>query len=993
MLALAPTPKAASAARKVATGPWAGTARSRRALWASCAGSGRTPYQVIVDLDGPAWRCSCPSRQSPCKHVLGMLLRWVDQPGGFPTGDQPDMVEEWLGERDRRAERSAKRAAAGPPDRDAQAKRAAERQARIADGMVELDRWLGDLIRQGLARVREQPAEFWDRAGARMVDAQVPGVADRLRAIPDRIGGHDDWPQRLLTELGMLHLITAGWSRLDALPPETQADLRTVVGWHYGAEDVAAGERIGDRWVVVAQSNALTGQVRTYRTWLAGTGSGRFALLLGFTPVTATGVVRGTAPDHAAWPVLRGVDAELAFYPGSVPLRARVVTGSEAAEGSGTAEDHRTVDNPGTLAAWVTVDDALADHAAAVARNPWLGDDPVLVEATITAPADGGAWQVRDLTGAAVPLGNPDDGGWELLDRTGGHRAGLFGVWRGGRLEVLTAIPTAWLRRRPAPEAAATSPHAVTAARGVLTASPQLSGPALAGTERRPVGPLLEGAGAFTAALSRLGPEPALLGAAAAAATARQAATVPTHDHRPLPDPSPHDPRRHWRLQGSRRLEHFLQDPEVGELLLPEWLAAAAAAGLRAADGSTHWLVAHGDERPDRQALIEPILGERGRWLATRHPKGGWVRRWHLDADALEAAWQDPERHDRGEVLRRLRAVDPGRARALVSTAWPSLRREADRFGTLDGYDVVLSPDDEPVLDAALDDRAARVAARAGQLLDRLPGSRRSARMSARARTLIRWEEDAEGRLVVHLPSLGEAPRDRAAVRDRVDADRRHWLRDIVEAMPLTDWTEQTGHPPADLVDAAEAAADDQDGQAKFLLDGWCRAARWQPDVDWARALTALPNNEDPRLRTRRWMLAFDSVTRPLAPLADADRTPLLADRLAERGVDAFFVNALQTIPVSLTPALGRSVLHALAAAMGRDDWTWTLGARPVDGTGRHALRALGASLDPDLLEEARDLLTPYAVKTRARPVRALLDLLAVRREMHAEVRAAAAAR
>ena len=45
--------------------------------WAECAGSGKNPYRVSIDFtnaDAPTCRCSCPSRQFPCKHALGLMF-------------------------------------------------------------------------------------------------------------------------------------------------------------------------------------------------------------------------------------------------------------------------------------------------------------------------------------------------------------------------------------------------------------------------------------------------------------------------------------------------------------------------------------------------------------------------------------------------------------------------------------------------------------------------------------------------------------------------------------------------------------------------------------------------------------------------------------------------------------------------------------------------------------------------------------------------------
>ena len=57
---------------RAAPTPWCG---------ASARGAGKTPYQVSVDLTGPAFRCSCPSRKFPCKHGLALLLLWVQGDG------------------------------------------------------------------------------------------------------------------------------------------------------------------------------------------------------------------------------------------------------------------------------------------------------------------------------------------------------------------------------------------------------------------------------------------------------------------------------------------------------------------------------------------------------------------------------------------------------------------------------------------------------------------------------------------------------------------------------------------------------------------------------------------------------------------------------------------------------------------------------------------------------------------------------------------------
>ena len=48
-------------------------------IFGDCYGSGSKPYNASVDFSGdaPVFRCSCPSRQIPCKHCLAIMFDWL----------------------------------------------------------------------------------------------------------------------------------------------------------------------------------------------------------------------------------------------------------------------------------------------------------------------------------------------------------------------------------------------------------------------------------------------------------------------------------------------------------------------------------------------------------------------------------------------------------------------------------------------------------------------------------------------------------------------------------------------------------------------------------------------------------------------------------------------------------------------------------------------------------------------------------------------------
>ena len=93
-------------------------------------------------------------------------------------------------------------------------------------------------MRQGLATVQTQPYSYWDRAAARLMDAQAPVLAKRIRAIASIPHSGQGWAERLLAELGQLHLIVQGYKRRDVLPEAVQAELRSQVGWTLKQEEL-----------------------------------------------------------------------------------------------------------------------------------------------------------------------------------------------------------------------------------------------------------------------------------------------------------------------------------------------------------------------------------------------------------------------------------------------------------------------------------------------------------------------------------------------------------------------------------------------------------------------------------------------------------------------------------------------------------------------------------------------------------------------------------
>src|SRR5262245_9017641 len=369
ILTLAPDPASVKAGQELASARnWLKLGANEDTAWGLCQGSGKEPYRTQIDLTEPAFRCSCPSRKFPCKHGLGLFLLLAAQPAAFKEQKQPDWVAEWIASRTKRAQQRAEKqvkeeASEKIVDAVAQAKRAATREAKVIAGLQELELWLRDIVRGGLATVQLQPPEFWERTAARLVDAQAPGVARLVRELAGVPASGDGWQVRLLERLSRLYLLIQGYKRIAELPDSIRLDIRALIGWTQNQEELLRLDGVRDRWLVLGQRVEEEERLRVQRTWLWGEEHGRVALLLPFA--------HGQQPLDTCFLTGSAIEAELVFFPGAYPLRAIV----KERLGAPSQIDR--------LTGYAKIAVAHEAFAGATAANPWLEKFPILLR-TVT---------------------------------------------------------------------------------------------------------------------------------------------------------------------------------------------------------------------------------------------------------------------------------------------------------------------------------------------------------------------------------------------------------------------------------------------------------------------------------------------------------------------------------------------------------------------------------------------------------------------------------
>jgi hypothetical protein len=445
VLDLAPDASSASSARSCANpGKWVTIGRSETALWGEFQGSGSKPYQTQVDLREPAFKCSCPSRKFPCKHGLGIMLALAEKPEAIKTAPPPQWVTDWLAGREakaaKREEKGAAAASEAPVDAEAHAKRIAAREAKVRAGLEELAAFLSDMVRQGLAAVQAKPTAFFEKPAARLVDAQAGGLARMVRELSGIASSGEGWQSRLLGAIGRIHLIAAAYRNQEKLPVETAAEVRALVGWAQPQEHVLVQAGVKGRWIVVSQNTEREAQLTTQQTWLIERETARPAMVLHFAA--------GAQPLDRTLVVGTEIDAELVYFPAATPLRALV-------------KSRQGVPGTASVLPGSTIGESLDAYAAALASSPWLEAWPMTLRNVIPVRPDERQWQVRDETGAALPIDRRFNKGWELMAISGGSGIDVMGEWDGTILRPLAAVgagefvPLKWILAAEAVEAEA----------------------------------------------------------------------------------------------------------------------------------------------------------------------------------------------------------------------------------------------------------------------------------------------------------------------------------------------------------------------------------------------------------------------------------------------------------------------------------------------------------------------------------------------------------
>ncbi|SFB17207.1 SWIM zinc finger [Cohnella sp. OV330] len=380
-------------------------------LFGECNGSGKEPYRCSVDFvneASPVFRCSCPSRQFPCKHALGLLYaRAMGSP--FTPAEVPQDIAD---KRDKAEKREEKKKDAAESEGNAPAaKRKVNKSALVKkfasqlEGLRLLEKLVLQLVQSGLGSVDKKTVQMIEEQAKQLGNHFIPGVQAKLRAFVHTMqteGDREAIYSQAMEQLLLMHsLVKKGVSYLEKrmenpeLPMETGTSLEEQLGhaWQLaelreygraqsGAEllqlsflsyaDAARGEYVDAGWWV----DLSDGTVRSTRH---------------LRPFRAA---RALKEEDTVRAVVR--TEELFVYPGEVNARVRWETATQREAGEA---DYSKV-KAAAAASYADV----VKQVKNIIKNPLADKTPVMLVAfrSIDKTADGLC--LRDAQGKLLPV-------------------------------------------------------------------------------------------------------------------------------------------------------------------------------------------------------------------------------------------------------------------------------------------------------------------------------------------------------------------------------------------------------------------------------------------------------------------------------------------------------------------------------------------------------------------------------------------------------------
>ncbi|MDR0961882.1 MAG: SWIM zinc finger family protein [Mediterranea sp.] len=190
-------------------------------IFGQCAGSGKQPYQCSVDqlnTDKPIFRCSCPSRQTPCKHVLALMYAYAEG-RSFDVMPVPEEIalkrEKLLQQAKNKAAKEEQKAqgetSASPDNRNTTRSHSAAKKKKILTqltGVEQAGKLLHTIVQTGLSAIDIQAEKGLKIQIKELGNYYISGIQNAFTDLLEMLHNvHNAQYTQPILQLGYLHAL------------------------------------------------------------------------------------------------------------------------------------------------------------------------------------------------------------------------------------------------------------------------------------------------------------------------------------------------------------------------------------------------------------------------------------------------------------------------------------------------------------------------------------------------------------------------------------------------------------------------------------------------------------------------------------------------------------------------------------------------------------------------------------------------------------------
>lgn len=211
-----------------------------------------------------------------------------------------------------------------------------QKEQKLLEAITLFNNWLDELLISGISQLQNDPTKL-DEIASRMVDWGAPGIARKLRIIPERIEKRDNWMEFAMQQLGEFYLVVRSFKRLEALSEAEKEDLLSFCGIPFTKAGFSEIAFYTDDWCFLGTVLEKEEKLLIKRNWFFGLNCKSCVLFLEFqfnrfapTKQFKSGVIYKSAVQ---------------FYPSTTPQRIKDIQTENISIGSDLILKTQTVES------------------------------------------------------------------------------------------------------------------------------------------------------------------------------------------------------------------------------------------------------------------------------------------------------------------------------------------------------------------------------------------------------------------------------------------------------------------------------------------------------------------------------------------------------------------------------------------------------------------------------------------------------------------------